>query len=84
MLSVGAELFHASGQTDGRADKHEEVNIAVGNFANAPKNQFTMTPKYHITRVTAKLNGICSITQNFQFVIFRDQNISYKPINKRS
>jgi hypothetical protein len=49
---------------DGRADKLEEVNIAFSNFANAPKNQFTMTPKYHISRVTAKLDGICSITQN--------------------
>jgi hypothetical protein len=33
---LGAELFHAEGRADGRAeDKHDESN-----FANAPKNHF--------------------------------------------
>jgi len=32
---VGAELFHANGQTD----RHDEVSIAFRNFANAPKNK---------------------------------------------
>jgi len=37
MRPVGAEMFDASGGTDGHADRHEEDNIAFGNFANAPK-----------------------------------------------
>ena len=62
-----------NGRMDGGADREEEVNITFGNSANAPKNQFTMSPKCHISRMTAKLNGICSITQNFQLVVFHDQ-----------
>ena len=31
--SVGAELFH----TDGRTDRHDELNICFNNFANAPE-----------------------------------------------
>ena len=33
---VGAELFHADGQTDGPKDRHDE---AFRNFSNAPKNR---------------------------------------------
>jgi hypothetical protein len=32
--SVGAELFHADGQTD----RHDEANGRFRNFAKAPKN----------------------------------------------
>jgi hypothetical protein len=31
---VGAQLFHADGQTD----RHDEANSRFRNFANAPKN----------------------------------------------
>jgi len=31
---VGAEMFHADGQTD----RHDEANSRFGNFVNAPKN----------------------------------------------
>ena len=31
---MGAELFHANGQTD----RHNELKVAFSNFANAPKN----------------------------------------------
>ena len=34
---MGAELFHARGQTDGRTDKTKFI-VAFRNFANAPKN----------------------------------------------
>ena len=32
----GAELFHADGQTYRQIDRHEEIIVAFGNFANAP------------------------------------------------
>jgi hypothetical protein len=36
---VGAELFRANGQTEGRTDRHEEGNNRLSQyFANAPKN----------------------------------------------
>ena len=34
---VGAELFHAVGQTDERTVGHEKLVVALRNFANAPK-----------------------------------------------
>ena len=34
---VGAELFHADGQTDEQTDM-TKLKIALRNFANAPKN----------------------------------------------
>jgi hypothetical protein len=60
---------------DGRFEGQTDMErlVSLGNFATAPKNQFTVTPKHHISRVTAKLDGICSITQNFQFLVFQDQ-----------
>jgi len=36
--SLGAELFHADGRTDGRTDSHDETNSRFRNFENAPKN----------------------------------------------
>jgi hypothetical protein len=38
ILPVGAELFHADGQTDGRTDLTKLI-VAFCNFANAPKNE---------------------------------------------
>ena len=35
--AVGAELFHADGQTDGPSDM-TKLTVTVRNFANAPKN----------------------------------------------
>jgi hypothetical protein len=29
---VGAELFHANGQTDGRTDRHDEANSRFSQF----------------------------------------------------
>ena len=37
---VGAELFHADGQTDGQTDTSKLI-VAFRNVANAPKNQQT-------------------------------------------
>jgi len=38
---VGAELFHAYGQKDGRTDRTDMTRITAAfcNFTNAPKNQ---------------------------------------------
>jgi hypothetical protein len=60
------------GQTGGQTDMTKLI-VAFGNFANVPKNQFTITQKCHTTRVTAKLDYICSITQIFQLGMFHDQ-----------
>jgi hypothetical protein len=30
--ALGAELFHADGETDGRADRHDEANSLFRNF----------------------------------------------------
>jgi hypothetical protein len=38
---MGAELFHADGQTDGRTDERTDMTkpiVAFRNFANAPKD----------------------------------------------
>ena len=32
ILPVGAELFHADGRTDGRTDRHDEVNSPFSQF----------------------------------------------------
>jgi len=37
ILTVGAELFPADGQTDGRTNM-TKLAVAFSNFANAPKN----------------------------------------------
>jgi len=37
ILSVGTELFHTYGRTDGQTDM-KKLNIALRNFANATKN----------------------------------------------
>jgi hypothetical protein len=37
---VGAELFHADGQTDGQTDRNVAANIAFCSFANAAKNLY--------------------------------------------
>ena len=36
---VGAELFHADRQTDGRTDGHDEADSRLSQFSNAPKNE---------------------------------------------
>jgi hypothetical protein len=36
---VGAELFHADGQPDGRRVRHDEERVAFRNFAKAPKER---------------------------------------------
>ena len=38
ILSVGARVFLADGQTDGQTDMTKLI-VAFRNFANAPKNQ---------------------------------------------
>jgi hypothetical protein len=41
--SVGAELFHAGGRTDGQTDRQTDMMkpvVAFRNFANAPKYDF--------------------------------------------
>jgi hypothetical protein len=35
---VGGELFHADRRTNGRIDRHDEVNSLFRNFANVPRN----------------------------------------------
>jgi hypothetical protein len=35
--SVGAELFHADGRTDGRTEGHDDATRRFCNFVNAPK-----------------------------------------------
>ena len=38
IATVGAEFFHADGQTKGQIDVTKLI-VAFSNFANAPKNQ---------------------------------------------
>jgi hypothetical protein len=38
---VGAELFHADGQTDGQTDM-TKIMVAFSNFANAPKDRLSL------------------------------------------
>ena len=47
---VGAELFHEDRRKNGRTDIHDEVNITFGNFANAPKNQWSIRGQEIITK----------------------------------
>jgi len=60
---LGAELFHADGQTDGRTDG--QIIVAFRNFANAPKNshifQCLLTISFHI-----KLHRNCSCDQEVE------------------
>ena len=41
---MGAELFHADGQTDGQTDI-TKLRVALSNFANAPKDRRNKTAK---------------------------------------
>ena len=36
---VGAELFHAAGQTDGQTDRHDEANIRFSQFCELAEKQ---------------------------------------------
>jgi hypothetical protein len=38
ILPVGAQFFHAGGQTDGQTDRTKLI-VAFRNFPNAPKNE---------------------------------------------
>ena len=51
---VGAELFHAEGQTKGQTDMAKLI-VAFRNIANAPKNQNFSLYKGTITVVCWKL-----------------------------
>ena len=46
ILSVGARLFRAYGQTDGETDMTKEI-VALGNFADAAKNLIQPFPTLH-------------------------------------
>ena len=41
ILAMGAELFHADKQTDGQTDMTKLI-VAFCNFANAPKNSYSL------------------------------------------
>jgi len=44
---VGSELFHVDSRmdirTDGRTDRHDEVNSRFGNFSKAPTTERTQS-----------------------------------------
>jgi len=49
-------LFNADGRTDGRADRHDEANIAFRHFATAPGNSATKLTQillYSLTKYMA-------------------------------
>ena len=52
---VGAELFHAVGQTGRQMNRHTDmtkVTVAFGNFASAAKNKPSLKPTLVLCNVT--------------------------------
>ena len=50
---VGAELFYAEGQTEGRTDRHDDVTVAFSNFATHAQKR-TFLP-HHIERLLMRM-----------------------------
>jgi len=44
--SVGAELFHADGRTDGQTDRYDEDNSRFSKFCEGAQNKY-MAHKFH-------------------------------------
>jgi len=64
---VGAELFHADGQTV----RHDEANVAFHNFANAPKPDVNLLHSFMV--VSWYYHGINEYRQHTSVDIHTDK-----------
>ena len=65
---MGAEFFHADGQTEGHTDRHDETNGLFSQLANALKNSSSQTSCKFV--VILNWPHIIEVSQTVKTVIF--------------